>query len=43
MPYVRFIFNQESDYSEENACDNEYFHSTIFQKFQFEPERKNVW
>ena len=35
---VRFIFNEESDYSEENTSDNEDFYSTIFQQFQFELE-----
>ena len=30
-------FNEESDYSEENASDNEGYRSTIFQSFQFEP------
>ena len=29
-------FNEESDYSEENASDNEDFHPTILQLFQFE-------
>ena len=33
-------FNEESDYSEENACDNEVFCSTILQSFQFDPEQK---
>ena len=33
-------FNVESDYSEENACDNEVFCSTILQSFQFDPEQK---
>ena len=32
-------FNEESD-SEENTSDNEDFHSTILQSFQFEPEQK---
>ena len=37
-------FNEESDYSEENTSDNEYFRSTILETFQFEPEqKKNVW
>ena len=34
-------FNEESD-SEENTSDNEDFHSTIFQSFQFEPEQKKM-
>ena len=34
------MFNEESDYSEENTSDNEDFHSTIFQPFQFEPKQK---
>ena len=29
-------FNEESDYSEENASDNEDFRPTILQLFQFE-------
>ena len=37
---VRFIFNEESDYSEENTSDNEDYRSTIFHSFQFEPEQK---
>ena len=38
------IVNEESDYSEENASDDEDFRSTILQPFQFEPEqKKNVW
>ena len=37
---VRFIFNKESDYSEENTSGNEDFRSTIFQPFQFESEPK---
>ena len=37
---VRFIFNEESDYSEENTSDNEDFRSNIFHSFQFEPEQK---
>ena len=36
-------FSEESDYSEENTSDNEGFHSTILQPFQFEPgQKKNV-
>ena len=31
-------FNEESDNSEESAMDNEDFHSTVLQPFQFEPE-----
>ena len=34
-------FNEESDYSEENTCGNKFFHSTILQPFQFNPEQKN--
>ena len=37
---VGFLFNKESDYSEENKCKNEVFHSTILQPIQFEPEQK---
>ena len=37
---IRFIFNEESDYSEENTIDNEDFRCTIFQQFQVEPEQK---
>ena len=33
-------FNEESDYIEENTCDNEVFYFTILQSFQFEPEQK---
>ena len=33
-------FNEESNYSEENTSDNEDFHPTILQLFQFEPEQK---
>ena len=33
-------YNEESDYSEENASDNEDFRSTIFQPFQLELNRK---
>ena len=36
-------FNKESDYSEENTSDNEDFHSTILQLFQFEPEQKKMF
>ena len=39
---VRFIFNEESDYSEENASDNESFRSTISQPFQFDSEQKKT-
>ena len=35
-------FNEESDYSEENTCDNKVFCSTILQPFQFEPEQKKT-
>ena len=34
--------NEESDYSEENTCDNEEFHSSILQPFQFELEQKKT-
>ena len=33
-------FNEESDYSDENTCDNKVFRFTILQPFQFEPEQK---
>ena len=33
-------FNEESDCSEEYTSDNENFHSTILQPFQFEPTKK---
>ena len=32
-------FDEESDYSEENACDNEAFRSTIVQLFLFEQKK----
>ena len=35
-----FYFNEESDYSKENTSNNEDFHSTILQLFQFETEKK---
>ena len=35
-------FNEECGYSEENTCDNEVFHSSILQPFQFEPEQKKM-
>ena len=35
-------FNEESDCSEENTCDNKVFCSTIFQPFQFEPEQEKT-
>ena len=35
-------FNEESDYSEESTSSNEVFHSTILQKFYFEPEQKKT-
>ena len=35
--------NEKSDYSEENASDNEDFHSTILLPFQFEPEQKKIY
>ena len=31
---------EENDCCEENTSDNEDFHSTILQPFQFEPEQK---
>ena len=34
-------FNEESDYSEVNTCDNKVFCSPILQPFQFDPEQKN--
>ena len=37
---VRFIFNEESDYSEENTSDNEDFRSTIFNHFSLSLNRK---
>ena len=39
---VRFIFHEESDYSEENTSKNEDFRSTILQPFQFEPKEKKT-
>ena len=33
-------FNEENDYSEENASDNEDFRTTCLQPFQFEPEQE---
>ena len=33
-------FNEESDYSEENICDNKVFRSTVLQPFQFASEQK---
>ena len=39
---VRVIFNEESDYFEENTHDDEDFCSSIFQPFQFEPEQKKT-
>ena len=35
-------FSEASDYSEENTTDNEDFHSTALQPFQFEPEQKKT-
>ena len=35
-------FNEESGYSEENRSENEVFHSTILQKFQFDPEQRKT-
>ena len=40
MSYL--CFNEESDYSEENASDNEDLRSTILQPFQLEPEQKKM-
>ena len=37
---VRFIFNEERDYSEENTSDNEDFRSTIFNHFSLSLNRK---
>ena len=39
---TRFLFNEESDYSEEDTIDNEEFRSTIFQPFQLEPKQKKA-
>ena len=37
-------FNEKSDYSEENASENQDFCFTIFRPFQFEPEQKmKMW
>ena len=33
-------FNDESDYSQENASDSEDFRSTYLQQFQFKPEKE---
>ena len=30
----------KKDFSEEDACDNKAFRSTILRSFQFEPEQK---
>ena len=35
-------FNEESDCSWENTCDNKLFHFTIFQPFQFKLEQKTT-
>ena len=35
--------NKESDYSQKNTSDIEYFRSTIFQPFQFEPGQKKTF
>ena len=35
-------FKEQSNYSEEQASDNEYFRSTILELFQFEPEQKKT-
>ena len=34
------VFNEESDYSDENTSDTEDFRSTILESFQLEPEQK---
>ena len=39
---VRFIFYEESGYSEQITSDNEDFRSTIFQPFPFEHEQKKM-
>ena len=39
---VRFTFNEQSEYFEENIDGNEDFCSTIFQPFQFEHEQKKT-
>ena len=36
------MFNEGSDYSEENTSGNENFSSTFFQLFQFEIEQKKT-
>ena len=35
-------FNDESDYSQENASDSEDFRSTYLQPCQFEPEKEKI-
>ena len=35
-------FNEESDYSEENTCENEDFRSILLQLFQFEPKQRKT-
>ena len=35
-------FNKASDYSDENISNNEDFHSTNLQPFQFEPKQKKT-
>ena len=35
-------FNEESDYSEVNTCDNKVFCYPILQPFQFNPEQKKT-
>ena len=35
-------FTEESHYSEENTSENEDFHSTFLQPFQFEFEQKQT-
>ena len=38
------FFNEESDYSEENTCENKVFRPTIPQPFQFQAgQKKNMW
>ena len=35
-------FDEKSDYSEENTCNNQVLCSTILQPFQFESEQKKT-
>ena len=37
---TRFLFNEQSDYSEEDTIDNEEFRSTIFNHFSLSLNRK---